>query len=260
MSQSIKLVTPNWPAPKNVRSIETTRSGGFSKDEFAGFNLATHVGDDPRRVEMNRELLRKYLPSNPVWLNQVHGVAVWNDLQNIGTNEAPTADAAVTNKPNQVLSIMTADCLPILFATTDGSVVGAAHAGWRGLCGGVIEKTVDSIHQHLKEMNIEPNNEELIVWLGTSIGRQNFEVGQEVLDAFLQEDKAKSDIASCFKQANVSGKYLADLHGLAKIRLANLGITRIYGDSHCCFDDKENYFSYRREKTTGRFATLIWIE
>lgn len=260
MSVEIELTQPEWPTPTKVKSLLTNRVGGFSKNGFSSFNLATHVGDDIESVQKNRELLANYLPSQPIWLNQVHGIEVFNAVELLNSDVVPTADAIVTNKSKQVLAIMTADCVPILFTSKNGSVVGAAHAGWRGLCGGVIENTVEKINVLLDSMKLSNEKEGIAVWLGPSIGPKRFEVGREVFDSFIRADAHKGDVSSCFTSLGVSGKYLADLHALAKIRLSYLGINKVYEDSRCCFEDERHYFSYRRESVTGRFASLIWIE
>ena len=260
MSNEIELIQPDWSTPSKVKSLLTTRVGGYSKDGFSSFNLATHVGDDLESVQKNRELLTRHLPSNPIWLNQVHGIEVFNATEFSNNELVPTADAIVTNKSKQVLAILTADCAPILFASKNGSVVGAAHAGWRGLCAGVIENTVDKIKVLLDSMKLSDEKDDISVWLGPSIGPKRFEVGQEVFDSFIKSDGHKGDVSSCFTSLCISGKYLADLHALAKIRLSYLGIKKVYEDTHCCFEDERYYFSYRRQSVTGRFASLIWIE
>ena len=258
--RNLKFEFPQWNAPANVKSMVTTRGGGFSRGAYSEFNLATHVGDDFEAVMRNRNLLGQYLPSSPIWLNQVHGVSVFNAVDVTISEVPPNADAVVTNKPNQVLSIMTADCLPILFAHKSGVVIGAAHAGWRGLCNGVIENTVSEMIKVLNQMEIRNNPADILVWLGPSIGQNDFEVGREVFDSFMNVAKDPNRVNSCFRPQATSGKYLADLHKLAKIRLSELEIANISETSDCCFKQKENYFSFRRDKVTGRFASLIWID
>lgn len=257
---NLKFIYPQWSPSSNVKALVTTRVGGGSKGPYSGLNLATHVGDDLRDVILNRNLLSKNLPASPIWLNQVHGVTVFDASKNNFFNDPVTADAVVTTQSNQVLSIMTADCLPILFAHKEGLVVGAAHAGWRGLCGGIIENTISELMNQLSAKGVDAKISDLSVWLGPCIGQKHFEVGQDVFDAFMFADANKGDISSCFSPLATSGKYLADLHSLAKIRLKHLGIQDISETQSCCFEEKENYFSYRRDKVTGRFATLIWIE
>ena len=237
------LITPDWPAPANVRALQTTRKGGVSDSPYASFNLGSHVGDNPLAVSRNRMLLAPLLPSEPVWLNQVHGITV------AGAGRAgclPEADASVSTHPGAVCVVMTADCLPILLCDEQGSVVGAAHAGWRGLCDGVIEATVSA-------MNVPAPT--LMAWLGPAIGSTVFEVGDEVRTAFVakQPQAAKAFVAAA------EGKWMADIYQLARLRLQALGIHRIYGGDLCTYSDAERFYSYRRDGVTGRMATFIWI-
>jgi YfiH family protein len=237
-------IIPDWPTPKKVRALQTTRSGGFSPAPYASLNLGNHVGDAPLIVERNRMLLQPLLPSEPVWLKQVHGTVVADAGQ---APCWPQADACITTHPGAVCVVMTADCLPVLLCDKQGSVVGAVHAGWRGLCDGVIEQTVHA-------MNAPPQT--LIAWLGPAIGPQAFEVGEEVRAAFM----AKQPEAAIAFAPGVSGKWLADIYQLARLRLNALGITRIYGGGLCTYTDHERFFSYRRDGVTGRMGTFIWIE
>jgi len=237
-------ILPDWLAPKNVRALQTTRNGGFSLSPYASLNLGDHVGDNPLMVERNRMLMQPLLPSEPVWLKQVHGTVVVDAGQ---TSCWPQADACITSKPGAVCVIMTADCLPVLLCNELGTVVGAAHAGWRGLCDGVIEQTVHS-------MNVPPQT--LMAWLGPAIGPLAFEVGEEVRAAFVARQPEASE--AFVPEAN--GKWLADLYLLARLRLSALGIKRVYGGGLCTYSDNERFFSYRREGTTGRMGTFIWIE
>lgn len=262
LNKSIHWLDSEWPLPQGVKALVTTRHGGFSLAPYDSFNLALHVGDDPTTVVKNRNFLRKvaHLPNEPIWLNQVHGVEVWNNL--IEPKSPPVADASVSDQSGQVLVIMTADCLPILFSDDRGRAIGAAHAGWRGLCQGVIEKTVQQIIRVVRPDDELKYKNELLVWLGPAIGPTNFEVGEEVKQAFLRQAELSGQDSpdSFFTQTQQPNKYRADLYGLARMRLKNLGIDRIYGASHCVYEDQANYFSYRREKITGRFASLIWKE
>lgn len=237
------LITPDWPAPANVRALQTTRKGGVSDSPYASFNLGSHVGDNPLAVSRNRMLLAPLLPSEPVWLNQVHGITV-ADAGRAGC--LPEADASVSTHPGAVCVVMTADCLPILLCDEQGSVVGAAHAGWRGLCDGVIEATVSA-------MNVPAPT--LMAWLGPAIGSTVFEVGDEVRTAFVakQPQAAKAFVAAA------EGKWMADIYQLARLRLQALGIHRIYGGDLCTYSDAERFYSYRRDGVTGRMATFIWI-
>jgi YfiH family protein len=239
-----RCLIPDWPAPANVRALQTTRHGGISEAPYNTFNLGDHVGDTPLTVARNRQLLSALLPSEPVWLQQVHGTTVINAAQ---ANCLPQGDASYTTHRDTVCVVMTADCLPVLLCDEHGSVVAAAHAGWRGLCDGVIEATVHA-------MNVPPAT--LMAWLGPAIGPQAFEVGDEVRDAFLaQQPQAQA----AFVPGNAHGKWLADIYLLARQRLAALGIERVYGGGFCTHTDRERFFSYRRDGQTGRMATFIWI-
>lgn len=236
-------IIPDWPAPANVKTLQTTRNGGASAAPYASFNLGSHVGDNPLAVSRNRMLLAPFLPSEPVWLNQVHGVSV-ADAGHAGC--LPEADASVSTHPGAVCVVMTADCLPILLCDKRGSVVGAAHAGWRSLCDGVIEATVGA-------MKVPAPT--LMAWLGPAIGPSKFEVGDEVRTAFV----AQQPQAAVAFVPGANGKWLADLYQLASLRLNALGITSIYGGDLCTCSDTERFFSYRRDGVTGRMGTFIWL-
>ena len=239
---------PQWPAPSGVRVLSTLRGepggGGASKAPYACFNLGDHVGDDPLAVAENRRILRREagLPAEPAWLAQVHGITV-ADLDEAGPHTA--ADAAITRRPGKVCAILTADCLPIIFATDTGDTVAAAHAGWRGLATGVIGATVHA-------MAVQP--ERLIAWLGPAIGPSHFEVGGEVREAFLSGDPGAGDAF----RLNAGGKFMADLAALARRQLEHLGVNRIYGGDECTYASADRYFSHRRDGVTGRQATLVW--
>lgn len=235
----------DWPAPANVRTLITTRKGGVSEAPYDSFNLGTHVGDLPEHVSLNRETLRRFVPDEPAWLNQVHGTRVVDAAAREET--PPEADASFSRTPDAVCVIMTADCLPVLLASRDGSVVGAAHAGWRGLCDGVLEATVAAMNEPAAN---------LMAWLGPAIGPDAFEVGAEVRAAFMAHDPAA---AQAFTDIG-DGKYLADIYALARQRLAALGVSDVYGGDFCTVIDRERFFSYRRDRTTGRMASLIWLE
>ena len=247
-------VIPDWPAPANVRALQTTRAGGVSVGAYAALNLGDHVGDDPAAVARNRALLRATLPADPVWLKQVHGNSVADADHAIGVAEA---DAALARKPGKVCAVMTADCLPLLLCDEAGTVVAAAHAGWRGLAGGVVEATV-------KAMNVAP--ERLLVWLGPAIGPQAFEVGEEVRQAFMAHDPsaAKAFVPrfpiTPHPSPLTAPKWLADIYLLARQRLATLGVERVYGGGQCTYTDAERFYSYRRDQATGRMASLIWLD
>lgn len=246
-------IIPDWPASVNVRALQTTRDGGVSVGAYATLNLGDHVGDDPVAVARNRALLRATLPAEPVWLKQVHGNVVADADRTVGV---PEADAALARQTGKVCAVMTADCLPLLLCDEAGTVVAAAHAGWRGLAGGVVEATV-------KAMNVAP--ERLLVWLGPAIGPQAFEVGEEVRQAFMAHDpEAAKAFVSRFPIAHhpsptTAQKWLADIYLLARQRLALLGVERVYGGGLCTYTDAEHFYSYRRDQATGRMASLIWL-
>jgi polyphenol oxidase len=244
----------DWPAPRGVRALSTwrgdgregDRQSGVSKAPYGGFNLGDHVGDDPAAVAENRRRLKAGagLPGEPVWLSQVHGIGV----ADLDSPAAPgPADAAIARRRAKVCAILTADCLPILFATDSGDTVAAAHAGWRGLAAGVIEATV-------RAMGVPPAS--LVAWLGPAIGPNHFEVGPEVRDAFLMADQKAGEAF----EPNARGRFMADLGLLARRRLQGLGLSRIYGGGECTFTQADRYFSHRRDGITGRQATLIWRE
>lgn len=241
------FIVPNWPAPANVCALQSTRQGGVSPAPWASFNLGDHVGDDPARVAANRALLRGLLPGEPCWLQQVHGTFAVDVAKMAKTAQVPEADAAYARQAGQVCVVMTADCLPVLFCDRAGTVVAAAHAGWRGLLAGVLEST-------LHAMGVAPG--ELLAWLGPAIGPQAFEVGDEVRAAFVAHDPA----AAAAFAAHTPGKWLADIELLARQRLNQAGVTAIYGGGMCTVSDPERFFSYRRDGQTGRMAALIWLE
>jgi YfiH family protein len=236
-----------WRKPAGVHAAFTTRLGGVSVAPWDSFNVAAHVGDSPESVAANRKLLRDKLRlvAEPAWLNQVHGVDVV-DLDDAPRSETPiTGDASFTRAANRVCVIMVADCLPVLFASRDGQTIGAAHAGWRGLASGVLENTV-------RAMGVLPS--ELTSWLGPAISREHFEVGDEVREAFVKEDAAA---ASQFAP-NSRGRWQADLPGLARLRLASLGVHEVSGGNWCTFAVSKRFYSHRRDGKGGRLAALIW--
>jgi hypothetical protein len=241
-------IEPDWPAPAQVRALSTLRGGGASAAPYASLNLGGHVGDVAAAVAENRRCLAAAagLPSEPVWLAQVHGVNVADLDAGAPARTPEPADAAFTRRPGQVCAILTADCLPIVLAADSGDLVAAAHAGWRGLAGGVIEATV-------RALGVAPGR--LMAWLGPAIGPRHFEVGAEVREALLQGDSGAEEAFV----PNSRGRFMADLPALARRRLASLGVDRIYGAGHCTFADHERYFSHRRDGVTGRQATLIWL-
>lgn len=243
MSLLEHCIIPDWPAPAQVKALQTTRLGGVSSAPYDSFNLGDHVGDVPLAVARNRMLLNHLLPSEPVWLEQVHGTLVAN-ADNASC--LPQADACIARHRAAVCVVMTADCLPVLLCDKQGSVVGAAHAGWKGLAAGVIEATVQT-------MSIAPQN--LMAWLGPAISQDAFEVGEEVRDTFMKYD---SQTASAFIPGQ-SGKWFADIYALARLRLNALGITQIYGGNYCTYRESDKFFSYRRDGMTGRMGTFIWL-
>lgn len=236
------LLLPDWPTPAHVRACVTTREGGVSLAPFDTFNLGGHVGDNPAAVAENRSRLGELYGIKPAWLSQVHGIEVVeaNPLQQ------PAADASWSSTPGIACTVMTADCLPALFTDRAGTRVAAAHAGWRGLANGVLEATVASL---------EVPAQNVLVWLGPAIGPSSFEVGGEVRDAFVAQHPAAS---VAFVPGARPGKLMADIYALARLRLAAIGVTGVYGGGLCTVTD-ERWFSYRRSARTGRFASLVWL-
>lgn len=223
--------------------MQTTRRGGASLPPYDSLNLGDHVGDDPLLVSHNRQQFSAVLPSEPVWLKQVHGTTV---IDAAHAACVPAADASFSRQAQAVCVVMTADCLPILLCDEEGTVVAAIHAGWRGLCDGVIEATVAAM---------KVAGESIMAWLGPAISQAAFEVGDEVRNAFTAHDP-QAQLA--FSPA-ADGKWMADIYWLACQRLQTLGITQIYGGNLCTYRDKERFFSYRRDGVTGRMATLVWL-
>lgn len=245
MSDAPQWLRPQWDAPAGVRSAFTLRGGGVSAGAYASLNLGAHVGDDPAAVAANRARVRGALalPSEPVWLDQTHGVRV-ADLDREPRPEP--ADAAVTREPGRVCAILVADCLPVLFATRRGDAVAAAHAGWRGLAAGVLEATIAALGVP---------GPELVAWLGPAIGPDRFEVGAEVRQAFLQAD---AGCGAAFRP-NTRGRWLCGLAALARRRLAAAGVTAIADGTACTYSDATRFFSHRRQQPTGRMAALLWL-
>ncbi|MCY1527379.1 Laccase domain protein YfiH [compost metagenome] len=237
-------LTPDWPAPANVRACVTTRAGGVSLPPFDGLNLGDHVEDDPQAVAENRRRLTAALHCEPAWLRQVHGIAVVEADPSV----VAEADASWSATPGIASAVLTADCLPALFCDRAGTRVAAAHAGWRGLAGGVLEATLDALAVPA---------EDVLVWLGPAIGPQAFEVGPEVREAFLASHP-QADAA--FRPSSNEGRYMADIYQLARIRLAARGVEAVYGGGFCTFSDTGRFYSYRRSARTGRFASLVWLE
>ena len=252
MSKNKHWLVPDWPAPANIHAATTLRTGGVSQAPYFSLNPATHVSDAAEQVRQNRQIIREMLdlPSEPVWLEQIHSNRAvkavnppYPPLQKGGRGDLQQADASYSDEAGVVCAVMTADCLPLLICSTDGMQIAAIHAGWRGLLAGVISNTVVAMQQ-----------QDLLVWLGPAIGPDCFEVGTEVREAFLEKSVAYSD---AFKPQS-NGKCLADIYRLARIELAALGITQVYGGTHCTMTEHERFYSYRRDSQTGRIATLIW--
>ncbi|MBE5530199.1 hypothetical protein A9J41_08555 [Laribacter hongkongensis] len=238
-------LTAGWPAPARVRTLVTTRDGGVSLAPYASLNLGQHVGDDPAAVAENRARLRACLPAEPFWLNQIHGIGVQEACAD-APDVPPDADAGFTRQTGVVCAVMTADCLPVLLTDRSGSVVAAAHAGWRGLCNGIIEATI-------ARMAVPAND--ILAWLGPAIGPDAFEVGPEVRAAFMAHDPTAASVFAAIPD----GKYLADIYLLARQRLNACGVTEVHGGDACTVTERERYFSYRRDGRTGRMASLIWL-
>ncbi len=237
-------IVPDWPVIATVRALTTTRAGGVSRGRYAGMNLGARVGDDPGAVARNREALRMHLPVDPSWLEQVHGTDV------VELEHAPPlarADGAVARTRHRVCAVLTADCLPVLLAARTGRVVGVAHAGWRGLASGVIEAT-------LARMGVPGG--EVVAWLGPGISQAAYEVGQDVYESFAARDPG----ARAAFRPGAPGKYHADLYALARRRLSAAGVTAVHGGAFCTYGEPNRFYSYRRDGTTGRMATLVWMD
>ena len=237
-------IVPSWPAARRVRAFVTTRNGGVSTGPYASLNLG-HGGDADAAVAENRRRVQRHLPAPPTWLRQVHGV----DVRDVAAPDAtaPTADAAVTRAHDVPLVVMIADCLPVFLAERNGAAVGVAHAGWRGLSAGVLERTVAAL-------GCAPHD--VAAWIGPGIGPQSFEVGRDVYDAFVARDRAASAAFAPLRE----GKWLADLPQLARRRLAAAGVTDVHGVDACTLRDPARFFSYRRDGASGRMGAFIWIE
>ena len=253
-SLSDTFVTPDWPVADEVQAAATTRRGGVSPPPYDTLNLGDAVGDEPAHVEENRRRVRETLslPGSPLWLHQVHGA----DVVEVASAESGIeADGAVTDRPDEVCAILTADCLPVLLADRTGEAVGIAHAGWRGLVAGVVASAVEAMPSEAGD---------LCAWLGPAISADAYEVGGEVRDALL---KRNSEAEACFEPSPNEAltdagrrRWLADLYGLARRQLRSVGVTSIYGGTFCTYEDEERFYSYRRDGQTGRMASLIWLE
>lgn len=249
------LLRAEWPAPPNVHAFTTLRAGaGASQPPFDRFNLGNRDaadGDDPAVVDRNRrELVERYgLPSPPCWLRQVHGTSVarFGTADSSGDTTVPEADAAVTNAAGVVLAILTADCLPLVFAADDGSEVAAAHAGWRGLAAGVLEHTLSAMQTPAGRV---------LAWLGPAAGPGAYEVGVEVRQAFVDQD---AGAATAFEQTR-PGHWHVDLYAVARRRLAAAGVRRVHGGELCTISEPGRFFSHRRDGRSGRMATVAWLD
>lgn len=239
------LIVPNWPAAKQIKAFASTRCDGFSTGVYQGLNLGTHVGDDLVKVEQNRQWLTEQanMPSAPAWLNQTHSTVV--EEVNAPTSQVLNADGVFTSTTNVVCSAMTADCLPVLLTNVQGTQVAAVHAGWRGLASGIVENAVEKF------------DGEVMAWIGPAIGAQVFEVGKDVVDAFVS---IEANAMVAFTPRKQEGKWLADMNQLVTQRLQRVGVNQVYYSELCTFEDAERFYSYRRDGVTGRQATFIWIE
>ncbi|MFT5691453.1 MAG: YfiH family protein [Oceanicoccus sp.] len=258
------FVKANWPAPPNIVALSTVRAGGYSKHPFSAFNLAKHVGDSERFVDANRQkLLRSCEGLKSIqWLTQLHGENIV-DLPFVESGSVamdsreihvPEADASYTTAKSIACAVLTADCLPLLFCDDNGIEVAAVHAGWRGLAAGILEQTA---------RRFSADEKHIMVWIGPAISQQNFEVGSEVKEAFMDcaAESSPRQIERCFKKnATKPNHYFADLAQIARVRLGQIGIKKVYGGNVCNFERNQQFFSYRRDKVTGRMATLIYIK
>lgn len=255
--QEPDVLFPHWPGlPANVAALATTRHGGTSLPPYDSLNLGQHVGDDPDRVAANRAQLGLRVPYPIAWLNQVHGVAVADAVNIVASQAVVDADACIATEAGAACVIMTADCLPVLFADVDGKVVGAAHAGWRGLAAGVLGRTVAAMRA--------AGAGDITAWLGPAIGPQQFEVGGEVRDAFIATATGSAErqaIAAAFLDHPAgNAKHFADIYALARCLLLRDGVSEVSGGDHCTVSEAGQFFSYRRESKTGRQASLIWLK
>lgn len=244
---------PDWPAPANVRAATSLRCGGHSSGAYASFNLGSHVGDEAEAVAANRRQLVEelQLPAEPQWLEQIHSDKI---VPASADGLVRTADASFSAEPGIVCAVLTADCLPLLICDRTGSRVAAVHAGWRGLAEGVVRNSVRAL---------DCNPAELMVWLGPAIGPQAFETGVDVLEVFFENAMSGEHmeaVSGCFRPHTEKPlHFLADIYALARAELRELGVTDIYGGDRCTVTEREDFFSYRRDKTTGRMASLIWL-
>ena len=257
----LEFIIPNWPAPANVHALQTKRSGGYSLAPYDSLNFGMHVKDNPIHVAKNRQLLSDYVPSEPVWLNQTHSTNIINAgvVDAAQTSCIVDADASFSTQKNVVCVVMTADCLPVLLCDKAGTIVIAVHAGWRGLCDGAIEASIDAACRAAQIMPAD-----LMAWLGPAIGPNAFEVGAELRDQFIMQDgQAEAAFKPHKNDKQEQNKWLANIYQIAAQRLNNCGVSQVYGggieSDFCTFTQKEQFFSYRRDGVTGRMASLIWL-
>ena len=248
MPDAVPGFVPDWPLPSGIEAWQTCR--GTGPMPYGGFNLGQHVGDDPSAVAFNRNQLLKVVPTQPLWLNQVHGTRVLELPMREGGGSIE-ADAVMTTAPDVVCAVMTADCLPVLLADKAGRVVGAAHAGWRGLAAGVLEAL---IHKMTASVNALP--QDLVAWLGPAIGPTAFEVGNDVRDTFVSLDP----LNHLYLKPGAADKWLADLSAIATAKLQAIGVSSITPSDCCTYAQSERFYSFRRDQVTGRMATMIWIK
>ncbi len=253
---------PKWDIPKHVKSIVTTRQGGQSHKPYEHWNLALHVNDEINTVNLNRGLLSKKIGKEPFFLNQVHGTEIFSFTSSLqSSTPTPSVDGVITNLNSHFLAILTADCLPILMCDAKGDVIAASHAGWRGLANGVIEKTIQSMVNWIKPDSTNKFIEGLHVYIGPAISQPNYEVGGEVRDAFSQNHLMQIDLLNTlFTPGHQTNKYFADLFGLAIEILHQIGTYQVHTEKLCSYTHSEYFYSYRREKITGRFASCIWLD
>lgn len=246
----MEVMKANWPAPTWVHAVTTLRASGVSEAPFRSLNFGQHVGDNPARVERNRLGLQQRFnfTQQPAWLTQTHSTRVLEVLDNTQTQNNRNADGSFTLIKQLPCVVLTADCLPVLFTDTAGTIVCAVHAGWRGLLGGILEEAVKQIRPRAQG--------ELLAWLGPAIGPQAFEVGSQVRRLFMDQDLQAE---TAFQRTSGSDKWLGDLYSLARMRLRRHGVTGIYGGEHCTLNNPAHFYSYRRDGQTGRMATLIWL-
>ena len=243
-------LTPEWPAPDNVQAAITLCSRGESCAPYDNFNLATHVGDDPQQVALNRQQLIQQLDLNcpPLWLNQIHGNEV---VASFNSGCLPDADGCFSDRVGDCCVVLTADCLPVLLCNQQGTKVAAVHAGWRGLCGGIITNALNQFGA----------NDSVLAYLGPAISPLHFEVGQEVRESFLSKaiDREQEHLLEKAFTQSENDRYLADLYALARVELKQNGVNQIYGGDFCSYGQSEQFYSYRRDKDCGRNASLIWL-